>query len=59
MLINAFVGLFSARVTLLERTIAQGGSICPSVCPSHFWATSIRFKISKYIAHVYDRAIFL
>jgi len=45
---------FLARLTLLERAIAKGTSVrpsvCLSVCLSHSWAMPTRFKISKYIS---------
>ena len=53
--------ILSARLTLLERAIANGRSVCPSVrlfvrlsatLVNHAGlSTSTRFKISKYISH--------
>jgi len=40
---------FSARLTMLDRAIAKGRSVCLSVCLSvrHLWSTPKQFKKSK------------
>jgi len=32
---------------LLDRAVANAGSVCPSVCQSHSWTTYKSFRISK------------